>query len=201
MDRPLGRAVGNAVEVIEAIETLKGRGPQDTEQLSVYLAARMLVVGGLAMNHDEAETRVRGVLNSGAGLERFRRIIEAQGGDGRVVDDYSRLPGATSQATVTAPATGRLASLDAGHVGRAAVALGAGRDRVDADVDPSAGIEILLPWGADVRAGEVVAVVSGSDLARVEVACRLLAEGIGVMDDVPSPEPLIRETLDGASPA
>jgi pyrimidine-nucleoside phosphorylase len=199
MGRPLGRAVGNAVEVIEAIETLKGRGPQDTEHLSVYLSARMLVIGGLAANHGEAEARVRAVLDSGAGLERFRRIIEAQGGDGSVVDDYSRFPGATYQATVPAPASGRLASIDAGRVGRAAVALGAGRDRVDADVDPAAGIEILLPWGADVRAGEAVAVVSGRDRARVEAACRLLVEAIGVLDDVPSPEPLIRETLDGAS--
>jgi pyrimidine-nucleoside phosphorylase len=199
MGRPLGRAVGNAVEVIEAIETLKGRGPQDTEELSVYLSARMLVIGGLATNHDEAEARVRTVLDSGAGLERFRRIIEAQGGDGRVVDDYTRLPGARHQATVSAPATGRLASLDAGRVGRAAVALGAGRDRLDADVDPAAGIEILLPWGADVRAGEAVAVVSGSDHARVEAAGRLLVEAIGILDDVPAPAPLIRETLDGAS--
>lgn len=199
MDRPLGRAVGNAIEVIEAIETLKGRGPEDTEQLSVYLSARMLVIGGLATNHEDAEARVRAALDSGAGVERLRRIIEAQGGDGRVIDDYSRLPEAACQATVVAPATGRLAALDAGRVGRAAVALGAGRDRVEADVDPAAGIEILLPWGVDVRAGEAVAVVSGSDRARVDAACRVLADAIRVADDVPPLEPLVRETLDGAS--
>jgi pyrimidine-nucleoside phosphorylase len=195
MDRPLGRAVGNVVEVIEAIETLKGRGPEDTERLSVHLTARMLVLAGVAASHDEAEIRVREALSSGAGVERFRDIVEAQGGDGRVVDDYGRFPAATCQATVTAPATGRLAPLDAGSTGRAAVALGAGRDYVDADVDPSAGIEILLPPGAEVRRGEAVLVVAGCDQARVEAACRLLAAAVTVSDEVPAPVPLIRESL------
>jgi pyrimidine-nucleoside phosphorylase len=199
MDRPLGLAVGNAIEVIEAIETLKGRGPDDTTRLSVHLTARMLVIGGLAATHDDAEARVRAALDRGDGVERFRQIIEAQGGDGRVVDDYARLPVADYQVTVPAPSTGRLAPLDAGRVGRAAVALGAGRDRVDADVDPAAGIEILLPAGADVREGEAVLVVSGSDRVRVDVARGLLAVAIRIVDEVPTPEPLIRETLDEAS--
>ena len=199
MDCPLGRAVGNAVEVIEAIETLKGRGPDDTERLSVHLTARMLVIGGLAGSHAEAEASVRAAIASGAGVERFRQIIEAQGGDGGVIDDYARFPAATCQATVVAPSTGILGPLDAGRVGRAAVALGAGRDRVDAEVDPSAGIEILLLAGADVREGEAVLVVSGSDRARVDEAQRQLALAVRVMETPPPAVPLIRETLDGAS--
>jgi pyrimidine-nucleoside phosphorylase len=199
MHQPLGLAVGNAVEVIEALETLKGRGPEDTERLSVHLTARMLVIGGLASSHDEAEARVREALESGAGVERFRQIIEAQGGDGRVVDDYTRLPAAHHQVTVVAASTGRLAPLDAGDVGRAAVALGAGRDRVDAEVDPAAGIEMLLPAGADVREGEAVLVVSGRDRARVDVARGLLAAAVRIVNEVPAAEPLIRDTLDGAS--
>ena len=201
MHQPLGCAVGNAVEVIEAIETLKGRGPDDTVHLCVYLTARMLVVGGVAGSHEEAETRVRKALDSGAGLERFRQIVEAQGGDGQVVDDYARFPAATYQATVTSPGGGRLAPLDAGGVGRAAVALGAGRDRLDANVDPTAGIEILLPAGADVRQGEAVLVVSGGDRDRVEHARALLAGLIAVVDEMPVVEPLVREILDGTSVA
>ncbi len=198
MDTPLGRAVGNAVEVIEAIETLKGRGPRDTEQLSLYLTARMLVIGGVAPTQADAEARVGVALSSGAGLETFRRVIEAQGGNGRVIDDYSLLPASTYQLTVASPVSGTLAPLDAGKVGRAAVALGAGRDRVDADVDPSAGIEILLPPGADVRAGEAVLIVSGSDRVRVELTQRLLAAAIAVTDGAPAPpRPLIRETISG----
>src|SRR5436190_22810050 len=87
MDEPLGRAVGNANEVIEAIETLKGRGPKDLEDLSVQLAARMLLLAGIARDAKDADERVRKALSSGAGLEKFRAVIEAQGGDPRVIDD------------------------------------------------------------------------------------------------------------------
>ena len=201
MDRPLGRAVGNAVEVIEAIETLKGRGPDDTERLSVFLTARMLVIGGVAPTHEDAERRVRGAIASGDGLECLRRIIDAQGGDARVIDDYGVFAPAAHQLTVPAPGSGRLACLNAGEIGRAAVALGAGRDRADAPVDPSAGIEILLDSGADVRAGEAVLVVSGSDRSRVEAAFELLTETVRVVDDEPVLDPLIHETLDEASVA
>src|SRR5207247_1660713 len=92
MDAPLGRVVGNSLEVIEAIETLKGRGPKDLTDLSVLLAARMVKLAGLAADDAEAETKVRAALDSGAGLEVFRKCIEQQGGDPRVVDDSRRLP-------------------------------------------------------------------------------------------------------------
>ncbi len=97
MDAPLGRAVGNASEVIESLETLKGRGPADLESLSVTLAARMLVLAGVAADAADAECRVRAALASGAGLETFRRMIEHQGGDPAVVDDYTRLPAAPDE--------------------------------------------------------------------------------------------------------
>src|SRR4051812_29757691 len=102
MDAPLGREVGNASEVIESIETLKGNGPEDLEQLSVVLAARMLVLAGVSADQGAAEGCVRDSLASGAGVEAFRRIIERQGGDPRVVDDYSRLPRAPDEHQVTA---------------------------------------------------------------------------------------------------
>src|SRR5207244_8614972 len=92
MESPLGRAVGNALEVIECLEVLKGRGPSDLIEVSVELTARMLVLGRVADDLAEADKRVRDAIASGAGCERFRQIVEAQGGDPRVVDDYSRLP-------------------------------------------------------------------------------------------------------------
>src|SRR5205814_10150520 len=92
MDAPLGRYIGNALEVIESIETLKGNGPKDLTDLSVRLAARMVKLAGLAADDAEAEKKVRAALDSGAGLEVFRRCIERQGGDPRVIDDYTRLP-------------------------------------------------------------------------------------------------------------
>ena len=108
MDAPLGRAVGNALEVIECIDVLKGGGPADLVDVSVELTARMLVLGRVAADRADAEARVRAAIAAGAGLDRFRRIIENQGGDPRVVDDYGRLPSAPAaacRASATAPAT------------------------------------------------------------------------------------------------
>src|SRR5262249_7061789 len=128
MDAPLGRAVGNALEVAECIEVLKGGGPSDLVDVSIELAARMLVVGRSAPDRVEAERRARDAIRSGAGLERFRRIVEQQGGDPRVVDDGMRLPAAPQRHFVTAPRSGYITRVDAALVGRASVVLGAGRD-------------------------------------------------------------------------
>ncbi len=103
--------------------------------------------------------------------------------------------------TVPAPHSGIIAAIDARQVGNASVLLGAGRDRVDADVDPSAGIELLLPIGADIREGEVVAVVSGRDRDRVEAACRAMAGVVRIADEAAPPQALIRETLSGEARA
>jgi pyrimidine-nucleoside phosphorylase len=113
MDDPLGQAVGNANEVVESIETLKGRGPEDLEALSVILAARMIVLAGLTGDEGEATTRVRAALASGAGLEAFRRIIAQQGGDARVIDDYARLPAAPDEHRLAGRRTGFVVRLDA----------------------------------------------------------------------------------------
>lgn len=195
MDAPLGRAVGNAIEVIEAIETLKGRGPDDVETLSVKLTARMLVVGGVHTDGDAAERAVHQALASGAGLDRFRDIIEAQGGDPLVVEDYGRFPAATAQAVLPATRSGVVTAMDAEQVGRAAVVLGAGRDRVDADVDAAAGIEILARVGDPVREGEAIAVVSARDADRVAAALGVLAGAVAVGDEAPAPAPLIIDVL------
>ncbi|MBW8894568.1 MAG: thymidine phosphorylase, partial [Acidobacteria bacterium] len=130
MDAPLGFAVGNALEVIECIDVLKGGGPSDLVDVSVELTARMLVLGKVARDRDEAEQKARGAIRSGAGLDRFRQIIEAQGGDSKVVDDYTRLPHVTDRHVVAADRAGFVSRLDAESIGRASVALGAGRDRV-----------------------------------------------------------------------
>jgi pyrimidine-nucleoside phosphorylase len=131
MESPLGCAVGNANEVIESVETLKGRGPKDLEDLSVLLAARMLVLAGIAPDEPEAARRVRAAITSGAGVEKFRQIIDAQGGDPHVIDDYALLPAASRREIWRAPQAGVVAAMDAELVGRPR-----GRDshrRVDRD--------------------------------------------------------------------
>jgi pyrimidine-nucleoside phosphorylase len=154
MDAPLGRAVGNALEVIECVETLKGRGPRDLEDLSVLLAARMVLLAGLAKTPEQAELRVREALASGEGVEKWREIVEQQGGDPATVDDYGRLPSVSTRHQVTAPRAGYLSVLDAERIGRATVALGAGRSRVDDAVDPAVGAIVFAHPGDRLEAGD-----------------------------------------------
>jgi pyrimidine-nucleoside phosphorylase len=191
MDAPLGSAVGNALEVIECIDVLKGNGPVDLVDVSVELAARMLVLGGVDDTVAEADRRVRAALASGAGVERFRQIIEQQGGDPRVVDDYSRMPSAPERHVVTATADGFLTRLDAELVGRASVALGAGRDRVEDAVDPAVGILVRVKPGAVVRAGDAILEIHYRDTARLERALALTARAIRIGESCPAATPLI----------
>ncbi|HEY2906503.1 MAG TPA: thymidine phosphorylase, partial [Vicinamibacterales bacterium] len=191
MDAPLGSAIGNALEVIECIDVLKGSGPVDLVDVSVELAARMLVLGGVEATVADADRRVRATLASGAGLERFRQIIEQQGGDPRVVDDYSRMPAAPDRHVVTATAGGFLTRLDAELVGRASVALGAGRDRVEDPIDPAVGIVVRAKPGAVVRAGDAILEIHYRDTARLERALALTARAIRIGETCPAATPLI----------
>jgi thymidine phosphorylase len=191
MDAPLGRAVGNALEVIECIEVLKGKGPADLIELSIDLAARMLVLGRVAANQADAKTRLHDAVASGAGVERFRQIIEMQGGDPNVIDDYSRFPTAPNRRTVTADRDGYLNSLDALLIGRASVSLGAGRDRVEDPVDPAVGIMLAAKPGDAVRAGQPLLELHYRDRPRLETALALTARAIHIADTRPDQKPLI----------
>jgi pyrimidine-nucleoside phosphorylase len=191
MDAPLGRAVGNALEVVECLEVLKGRGAPDLVAISTELTARMLVVGGVAPDRADAERRARAAIASGEGLERFRRIIENQGGDPRVVDDYGRLPSAPFRHLVTAPQAGVLRGLDAALVGRASVALGAGRDRVDQDVDPAVGIMVMAAPGDRVGKGDPVLELHYRERSRLDAALPLATGAIAIADVAPATRSLI----------
>jgi pyrimidine-nucleoside phosphorylase len=191
METPLGRAVGNALEVVECFEVLKGRGPGDLTDVSVELTARMLVLGGAASDRPAAAKRVRQAIASGEGLERFRRIIERQGGDPRVVDDYARLPSAPERHVITAPRAGFVTRLDAALVGRASVSLGAGRDRVADAVDPAVGILIKATVGDEVRAGDPILELHYRDAAKLQQAIGRAAEAVGIGDARPAERPLV----------
>jgi pyrimidine-nucleoside phosphorylase len=195
MDAPLGRAVGNANEVIESIETLKGKGPADLERLSVLLAARMLIVAGVSADEQDAESRVRGAIASGAGVEKLRQIIENQGGDPRVVDDYRRLPSAPDQAVVAAERAGYVATLDAEMVGRAAVALGAGRGRLEDVIDHGVGIDVVGPTGTAVRTGDAVFEIRHRNGRGIDTASALLRQAIRISDEAPASRALIVDRI------
>jgi pyrimidine-nucleoside phosphorylase len=194
MDAPLGRAVGNAIEVIECIETLKGHGPPDVEELSVRLAATMVRLAKLADDETRATAVVRAALSSGAGLDVFRKMVEQQGGDPRVVDDPSRLPLAPKTRLVPAPRSGYLTAVFAGTVGVAATVLGAGRDRAEDAVDAGVGIAVRAKPGQQIRAGDPIFEVRYRDGWKLDNALALLEQAYAVGDASPPAAPLVLET-------
>jgi pyrimidine-nucleoside phosphorylase len=199
MDAPLGRMVGNATEVIESIDVLKGKGPADLEELSVLLAARMLVTAGLASDEPDALTRVRKALSSGAGVEVFRKIIEHQGGDPRVIDDYTHLPEAPDETIVPAARTGVVQSIEAESIGRAAVALGAGRARLDDVIDPGVGIRIAAHVGERVNRGDPVVILRHRGERGLGPARALIESAIGIGDAAVDRLPLVVDRVVEAS--
>jgi pyrimidine-nucleoside phosphorylase len=191
MESPLGRAVGNALEVVECIEVLKGGGPPDVIEVTLELAARMLVLGKVARDPREGRTQARQALASGAALDRFQKIIELQGGDPSVLDDLTRLPRAPERHVIVADRAGYLFRLDAELVGRASVALGAGRDRVDDPIDPAVGIIVRRKPGDEVRVGDAMLELHYRDPARLETAVALARHAGVIREERPDPLPLI----------
>ncbi len=159
MDQPLGNAVGNTLEVIEAIETLKGKGPSDITELSIELAAMMIFAGEKASDLDEARKMAKEAVTGGAGLDKLRALIEAQGGDSSVIDDYSLLPQCDKVYEVKAEEEGYITQIDAMGIGIASQHTGAGRARKEDDIDPGAGIVLKVKVGSMVRKGDVLALV------------------------------------------
>jgi pyrimidine-nucleoside phosphorylase len=195
MDVPLGQAVGNALEVIECIETLKGRGPRDLEDLSVLLAARMVRLARLAKTDAEAEAKVRAVLTSGAGLEKFRQIVRQQGGDPRVMDDYGGFARAPHQTTINADRAGYVTGVHAERIGVGAMILGAGRNRAEDAVDPAVGVVIRAPVGSPVKAGKAILEVHYRDDRTLAAAMPLLRSAVAVGDSAPTVAELVLEEV------
>jgi pyrimidine-nucleoside phosphorylase len=195
MDVPLGRAVGNALEVVECIETLKGNGPPELEALSVQLAARMVRLGGIAATQEEAENRVRTALISGRGVEKLREIIAHQQGDPGVIDDYQRLPTAPSRTLIRAEHSGYITGVHAEMIGRATMLLGAGRDRVDQCIEASVGSLVLAHHGDSVKAGDALAELHHCPASRLEQALPLFGQAFEIGDAPPRPEALILDTI------
>jgi len=201
MDVPRGRMVGNALEVREAIECLRGEGPADLVEVSLELAAEMLVLGGVADHRAAAVDRCRAAIADGSALERFARVVAAQGGDPRVCEDPAAvLPRATHVERVHADRSGWLVRLDARAVGQASMLLGAGRATAEATIDPTAGIVLEKTVGDRVAAGDVLAElhVGPRHAAALEQAKACFWRGIGVAAEPPPPRPLVIERLPAA---
>ena len=180
MEQPLGLAVGNGIEVREAIRTLKGDGPADLKELSLLLAAKMVAMAGHYSSLDDALMACEGALDSGSALDVFTRFIEAQGGDSRVVEDDSTLVDAPVVSPLLSPSGGYIQSLDARAVGIASMQLGAGRDRKDESICYGAGIEIHKKIGDRVCANEPLATFHAALESRVNRASETYLSGLQI---------------------
>lgn len=197
MDRPLGHAVGNALELEECVLALRGGGPADLRELTLVLAAEMLVLAGRAASTQRARADAAAALDDGRALAKLRAVIEAQGGNSAVLDDPAILPQAPVRRVVTAEHTGTVLQMDVRAIGEAAVALGAGRRVLNSAIDPGAGFHITIKPGDVVAAGEPVGTVYGATAAGTETASRALLSAIVIGEGQVDALPLIAARLGG----
>jgi len=195
MDQPLGNNVGNALEVIEVIEVLRGKGPNDLRELCLDLGAWMLRLGGAAGTVSEGRQQSEKLVSSGKALEKFRRMIELQSGDPRVLDDTNRLPRARHSLPVLSETAGFVTSMQCEQIGTACVILGGGRERKEDSVDPAVGIVMHKKVGDRVTAGESIATIHYNIQDRAERARQLIQTSCVVADTAPRARPLIHRVI------
>ena len=198
MDRPLGRACGNALEVEEAIHTLRGEGPPDVLGVTYALGAEMLVLGGAAPSVDAARRSMEVAISSGKAARKFEEIIAAQGGNPGVVDDPSVLPQAGACELFLAPRQGVVARVEPRAIGRGVTALGGGRTRLDDTIDPSVGFVITAKPGDVVQQAEPLATIFARDRAGIESGLAALRQAIIISDEAELPLPLISHRVSAA---
>ncbi len=194
MDRPLGFASGNALEVIEALEGLKGKGPPDLMDVTMALAVEMLLVAGVEQDAAAARTRLHKTISSGEAVQMFSKLVEAQGGDPRVVDSYDALPRAPVIRNLKAARAGVVVEIPPRPIGHAIIALGGGRSRTEDVIDPSVGIVIPVKPGDKVSKGEVIAIVHARTETEADEA-RKTIEAVLRIGESATPLPLIGERI------
>jgi pyrimidine-nucleoside phosphorylase len=195
MNQPLGLAVGNALEVREAIETLRQQGPEDFTHLCEKLAARMLALAG-PQQGDGSRARITDALTSGKALRKLGEMIEAQGGNPRVIDDLSLLPQATHQTVIGSEASGYVVRLNAKSVGKACMALGAGRETVDSRVDLSVGVRLHKKIGDAVKTGEPLCTVFYNQKSKFHAVRPSVLKAFEVKPARVEPPPLIKQIVE-----
>ncbi len=195
MDVPLGRAVGNALEIVECLDTLKGNGPAEVTEAVTHLASRMVVLAERERSAEAATARVADALSSGRALETFAKMIERQGGNPRIVEDYSLLPSAPDRELCRAPRGGYVTTMKAEGIGRASNALGAGRNKVEESVDHGVGIVACARLGDRVGAGQPLLELHHRGSRGVEAAMALCREAITIGDAPPASRPTILDSV------
>lgn len=201
MNQPLGCAVGNALEVKEALEILRNRGPDDLRMLTLELCGHMLKLGGLASSAAQGRENAEKVLQSGAALNLFRRLIALQGGNPSVVDDSNLLPSAKFNMLLTATESGYVVGVNAEIIGRACMLLGAGRKQTTDSIDPAAGMSKLMKVGQAVNKGGTLAVLHANSDDALAAAMPLATTAFQVAPTPPAKQPLVLEIMQGSAKA
>lgn len=197
MNQPLGEAIGNALEVVEAIETLQGGGPQDFREHCLVVAGHMLALGGQAATPEEGQELSRRALEDGRGWERFKRLVAAQGGDTRFIEQPELLPKAPVVETIPSPRSGYLKTINARIVGETAVLLGAGRATKGDAIDHSVGIQVHHKVGDRLEAGQPLFTLHARTNAELEEAQARLLEAHEWSNDPVEPLPLFYDVIKG----
>lgn len=196
MNQPLGYAVGNSLEVIEAIETLSGNGPADLTELCITLGAHMLYNVDAVSSLDEGMTNMQETLNDGSALKKLAELVQAQGGNEQAVYDTSLLPHASIQETLYAPANGYIQNIHTDEAGTASLILGGGRETKESSIDLSVGFILCKKLGDYVHAGEAIAILHGNDTGKIQPAKERLANAFTIGGERPVVPPLIHEIIE-----
>ena len=195
MDQPLGRAVGNSLEVREAIDTLRGEGPADFKEVVFALGSQMLMLAGRAADEKEARALMEGVIEDGSALDKFAQFVRAQGGDAAPVYDTSLLPVAGKTLEVTAKESGYVHRILAEDIGIACMTLGGGRETKESAIDLSVGIILEKKNGDAVSDGEVLATIYGNDDAKMQAAYEKIAHAYEIAKEPAAFVPVVREYI------
>ena len=199
MDRPLGRAIGNALEVAEALDCLAGGGPADLREVTLALVAQMMITGGLAPDAETARDQAAATLDSGRPLERFARVVELQGGDARAIHRPERLPSARVRRYVRARSGGFVGAIDPMALGRAVVEMGGGRSRLGAAIDRGVGFRVEVGVGEEVVPRRTLGVVNAANPADADRASAVLERAITIIPEPPPPpNPLVSHRVTAA---
>jgi pyrimidine-nucleoside phosphorylase len=195
MSSPIGYAIGNAIETIEALEILHGDGPEDLREITFSLGAEMLCMAGVSRTKAQSLCRMEQAVRDGIALAKMRQIVAAQGGDARVVDEPDRVPVARQRATVTASDDGFVTGIDPLELGYASVGLGAGRSRAEDRVDPGAGIRLHVRIGDKVRSGDPLATLHASRRASLRPVIARVVGALQIGRRCPTVSGRIIETI------
>ncbi len=195
MSQPLGFAVGNALEVMEASQTLQNAGPADLTRLSLELAARMIHLGRMAESLEHARDIAQRKLLDGSGYHKLKQVIQAQGGNPNVLDRFELLPNASGAREVTSPRAGFVSTIDAEDIGRAAMMIGAGRDSKEDQIDPAVGLILEVKPGQRVETGSVLCRLYYTNEERLDEAAQLVEDAFRISTSPPEEYDLILEVV------